>query len=317
MGRASEMKRLPPLKALAAFESVYRLGGYAAAADELCVTESAISHQIGVLERWLGFELFARDKRRVALNRLGELYGAATAKSLGEIRDRTSTVRARAFTRQVRIRSIPSFAALRLIPSLPDFLGSHPDIDLCVINMPNGEPIRADDADFHIVYGAPAAGDWRSIPLLSGHLSAVCHRDYAASARPRTPRDLLKCNLIADAAPDYWLDWFRLAGVEPHSLRYRYVFQDFSMMYCAVMERVGVALCPPDLVREDIETGVFVRLFDCDVAVQNTYQLIYDPHRYPIAGAREAVLDWLLDSCSTEGSLAGRGSAAAGAVRVA
>src|SRR5579872_4184656 len=125
MGKAT---RLPPLHAHAAFEAAARLGGFALAAEELCITPSAISHRIRQLEAFLGESLFERTATGVHLNSAGQQYQQVVGEAFGQL----ARLARRHGTEQARLRvgAPPTFARNLLIPALPDFYIQWPEIEI-------------------------------------------------------------------------------------------------------------------------------------------------------------------------------------------
>ncbi len=120
--------RLPPLKALLAFEAAARHGNFAQGAEELGVTPSAVSHQIQQLEAFLGVPLFQRQAGRAILTSAGRTYAREIEQAIGVISGATALVAPQSQAGHLVIASGPSFAAKWLQPRLPDFLRGHPDV---------------------------------------------------------------------------------------------------------------------------------------------------------------------------------------------
>ena len=176
-----------PLRAISVFETVARLGSFRAAADELHLTPSAVSHQIRVLEEELGVGLFVRESRGVKLAPAGTDYAERLHGLLDGVRTATDEVAARgrqqAKTGIVRIMTPPSLAAHWLMPRLPAFLDAHPGIDIRVIAVRTADG-NADDFDITIAYGNPAYGKGLARPLLEETYRPYC----APSLWPVPPR---------------------------------------------------------------------------------------------------------------------------------
>lgn len=303
--RRGAMTGLPPLQSLKAFEAVARLGSHAKAADELRVTESAISHQIRALEDWLGIALFTRVKRHLVLNELGRAYGDVLTGAFVDIRRQTARIQKEAQHNIVNIGAIPSFASRCLVPRLDRFVAANPLIQLRILNFVHQQPFHLGDADFAVVYGDGFFGELQSIKLVDGALYPVCHRRYLARAGPiADARSLLRCQLLHDADPDYWHKWFRAFGLDYARRSPNYVFQDFNAMYAATLAGHGVALCPINLIRDDIDEGRLHQLFDIATNEDYGYFVVFEADRASLTPARRLVLDWLLSEFP--------GSAAAG-----
>ena len=209
-----------PLRALAAFESAARLESFRAAAEELALTPSAVSHQVRILEARLGLRLFDRVGRGVVLSPDGaELFGRIRGSfdALAEAVD-TAARRGRRARRPevVLLRPPPSLAGCWVLPRLPVFLAEHPEIDLRVHGdlrpaTEGAARFEAEGVDLAICYGdhVPAG----AVPLLAETVQPLCAPALAAGGL-RTPRDLLDRPLIVTRDNRLsWEGWFRRQGV--------------------------------------------------------------------------------------------------------
>ncbi|WP_342236874.1 LysR substrate-binding domain-containing protein [Inquilinus sp. OTU3971] len=216
------MSRSPlPLRALAAFEAAARLESFRAAAEELALTPSAVSHQIRILEARLGLRLFDRVGRGVVLSPEGsELFGriGGSFDALAEAVEAAARRGRRARRPEVvLLRTPPSLAGSWLLPRLPAFLAGHPEIDLRVhadlrLATESGARSEADGVDLAIWYGdhAPAT----AVPLLAETIQPLCAPALAAGGNLHGPRDLLALPLIVTRDNRVsWEGWFRRQGV--------------------------------------------------------------------------------------------------------
>lgn len=154
------MRKIPPLKALQAFEAASRLGSFAAASDELHLTPSAISHQIRLLEQQLGVTLFHRVHRAVQLTDIGRRYAEVVAEAFGLIEANTRSIERTGKSDILTIHSVPSFATQWLMPRLSRFSALNPDIDVRLNASVATIDLGAGEADFDIRYGSvfPSSG---------------------------------------------------------------------------------------------------------------------------------------------------------------
>jgi len=159
---------LPPLRALIAFESAARNGSFAAAATELHVTPSAISHQIQGLEDFLGLKLFRRHPGRVSLTRAGTAYWRRIEAALQSIGDATAEIAPRRHNTPVTVLSPTSFAAKWLRPRLSAFHTAHPSIRVRLETSTEPPDFAARNFELAICYGSivPAPGI-TAIPLVA------------------------------------------------------------------------------------------------------------------------------------------------------
>ena len=294
------MQKLPPLTALRSFEAAARYGNFSQAADELCVTQSAVSHQIRQLEAWFGFELFTRNGRRITLSAKGSELATALAEAFGDIARTCRRISASDETPTLTVAAIPSVATCWLIPKLSDFWQRHPDVRVKLLYAIHGSPIDFQDIDIAIAYGT---GDWSGVevtPFLNGDAKPVCSRQYLADKGPfDEPEYLVDAELLHEQNRRGWENWFHNAGVEVEALPRGPIFEDFNLLRSAALAGHGVALCAPALLADDLESGRLVQLSDIAVQMNHDYYVL-EPHELPGAklDARETFKQWLMQSAT-------------------
>jgi len=201
-------RRLPPIHALTAFEAAARLGTFARAAEELCITQSAVSHRIRQLEEQLGVSLFARAHMQVTLTKDGELFLKDARRAMRQLERAAGAVGPEA-SRRLRVTASPAFASQVLVPQLAGFLATHPEIQVEIdASTPNAD-LADGSFDVALRYGR---GPWprcESRLLLTERVMALAAPQYAArfGAR-RSMGDLHRAALIA-SRPFAWDDWLR------------------------------------------------------------------------------------------------------------
>lgn len=204
-----------PLRALLVFEAAARLGSFRAAAEELGLTPSAVSHQVRALEAWLGVALFERVGRGIALSSDGQGFFADIRDGFEQLRRATGRMvrrRGGGRTEVVRVRTPPSFAGRWLLPRLPALLAAHPGIDIRV-NAEKDQRPGAAGVDLMIVYGDERSWRRTAEPLLEEALQPLCAPALAAGIG--SPADLPARPLIGTRGNALsWSDWFRRHGVD-------------------------------------------------------------------------------------------------------
>ena len=249
---------LPPLTALRSFEAAARHLSFTRAAEELCVTQAAISHQVKVLETHVGALLFRRLPRRIVLTRDGQMW----AKELGEVFSRLydANRRLRAPARRdrpiVSVSVIPSFAARWLVPRLGRFLQAHPSCDVRVSPTEHLVDFQAEGVDVGIRYGS---GNYPGLvveKLADDALIVVCAPPLRRKLA--SPDDLGKVELLHDDVRDAWQRWLELRGVSAASATRGTVLTDSSMLVEAAVRGQGVALARWSLAIDDLATGRLV-----------------------------------------------------------
>lgn len=285
----------PPLNALRVFETVVRAGTFRAAAEELCVTQSAISHQIRGLEDWFGAPLFDRGTSRPQpLPHAAEL-AASLSLSLSAIGAACQRARDFRISQPLVIAAIPSVAVCWLIPRLARFRAVHPGTELRIIYAVHGQRIDFQNVHFAFVFarGAPDLPGVETVHFLPGESVAVCSPQLAARVGDRPdPAAIAALGLLHDTDRSGWEAWFERAGLDARRVPSGTVFQDFNLLRAAALSGQGVALCPEAMIRPDLDAGHLLRLSGPRVLAEHGYHLLCGPlARDSRAGAFR---DWAL-----------------------
>ena len=289
-------QKLPPLTALRSFEAAARYGSFSQAAEELCVTQSAVSHQIRQLESWFGFELFHRNGRRISVTDKGAELATSLGEAFGDIARTCRRISAPEELQTLTVAAIPSVATCWLIPRLSGFWRHHPDIRVKLLYAIHGAPIDFQDVDIAIAYGT---GEWPGVVVtrfLNGDACPVCSKQYLNDMGPfDEPAHLLGAELLHEQNRRGWENWFHNAGVEAEALPPGPVFEDFNLLRSAALAGHGIALCAPALLADDLATERLVQLSDVAVQINHDYYIL-EPHDLPGAKqeARETFKAWLL-----------------------
>ncbi|WP_282026490.1 LysR family transcriptional regulator [Limimaricola cinnabarinus] len=255
----------PPLNALRAFEAVARLGSFNAAAKALFVTQSAVSHQVRHLERWLDRPLFDRSGARPRLLPRGE----ALARDLGLALNGIEVACARAKAPDARpalvIAAIPSVALCWLIPRLNSFRDRHPEIPVRIVYAIHGQTIDFREVDLAFTYAAtpPDLIGSRSELFLPGVSVPVCNPAVAAKLHEeeaRLPEAILQAGLLHDTDMSGWAGWLARAGLRLDRPLTGPTFEDFNLLRAAALSGQGVALCPAAMISDDLDSDRLVQL---------------------------------------------------------
>lgn len=269
-----------PLNALRAFEAVVRGGSFRAAADELCVTQSAISHQIRSLEDWFGGPLFARDGNRLRPLPHAEELARSLSLSFDAVRAACRRAREAGASRPLVVAAIPSVAVCWLIPRLGGFRRAHPDIGMRIVYALHGQDIDFGDVHFAFVFAraAPAAAGVEACRFLPGTSVPVCSPQLAASLPDSGPAGAIaRMDLLHDTDHSGWRRWFARAGLGDPPPDSGSVFEDFNLLRAAALSGQGVALCPEAMIRADLDAGHLVRLSHTTVLEDYGYFLLQGP----------------------------------------
>lgn len=292
-------KRLPPFSALRAFEAAARHMSFKAAAEELCVTPSAISHQVKTLEEHLGQPVFIRAANRLVLTRAGQAFGQALSGIMNDLFAVTGAASEGAGTRPFRVVATAAFNARWLVPRLDRC----PLRDTISLRNASGAPstdFATNDADLIVHWGdSPIPGAHVHPMLKTGRYPVACPE---IAKRIETPRDLLREWLLRDQVMDGWAGWFRLAGLEMPEGGPGGSFNAHCEINMTAAERgQGVSLAWDAIVRSTLVEGRLVRLFDLETAPVTIYSVAY-PEARETDPRIAAMRDWLLHESASDGT---------------
>jgi DNA-binding transcriptional LysR family regulator len=303
-GIHNERWQLPPLELLPAFEAAARLLSFTRAADELSLTQSAISRQIQALEESLGTRLFERRTRALLLTDNGQRYYQQVQVLLRELDDATQKLRGAAAARTVTVTTTPGFASLWLIPRLNGYLQAHPGVDVRISATYESINLEQSGLDLAIRYGPdeelqgyPAVFEESVIPVCSPALAAD-------PARPlREPADLHAHVLLhSDDAKYSWTEWnlwLHVHGLRDLKPAGMLQFNQYDQLIQAAVNGQGVALGRLPLVKRMLRDRQLVTPFKKSVVSSRGYFLV----RSARAAGKKDVAEfaaWLLDEAKKE-----------------
>jgi LysR family glycine cleavage system transcriptional activator len=261
--RRDDDTTLPPLTALRTFEAAARHLSFTRAAAELCVTQTAVSHQIKQLEAHVGAALFLRKARGLSLTTEGEAWARELSDVFARLHaaNRQMRARLRSVRPLVAVSVIPSFGARWLVPRLGDFLAQHPGVDLRISPTEQLVDFAVEPIDIGIRFGLGRYPGLSVEKLADDALIVVCSPSLRRRHKLQSPADLRRHVLLHDDEPEAWSEWLRaheVAGVDPHRGS---VLTDSSMLVAAAVEGQGVALARRSLALDDIAAGRLVLAF--------------------------------------------------------
>src|SRR5215207_1558437 len=205
--------RLPPLNALKAFEAAARHESFTCAAEELCVTQGAVSHQVKALEAVLGLKLFNREHQRLIITEAGRDYLGVVRDALDRIAVGTERIVQRQSAGVLTVSTSPDFAAKWLVHRLGQFAEAHPDMDLRVSATLHHVDFAREEVDIAVRHGD---GNWPGLDvtrLSAEELFVVCSpRLLSGRHRIRRPADLTRFTLLHLDDRKDWSKWLELAG---------------------------------------------------------------------------------------------------------
>ncbi|WP_133012808.1 LysR family transcriptional regulator [Marinomonas flavescens] len=311
---------LPPLKALPVFEAVARLNSFSRAATELNVSQSAISHQIRVLEDYLGESLFQRQGRYLALTQEGKNYLDVVSSSLSHIARASNQIRGEEDTK-IRIAVYSSFAVCWLMPRLSDLQHKHPNLDI-TITMTHGSPELSDKtADCFITTDTEKRGFEYQL-LYKETLFPVCsHAFYEQikntlnvtsdelSKRLKDEPELLEnfplitSNGIYNEYTEDWRSWFLERGIPlPNNIKF-HKFSHLLLAYEAAKYSLGIALVNDYMFSDKDIHSALVRLPSHRIHTNDHFFFSYKTSRRNET-AIKALKQWILNEASSLNTLA-------------
>lgn len=295
-------RRLPPISSLRALEAAARSLSFTKAAEKLHVTQSAISHQIKLLEDLWGLKLFERKAQRLSLTRAGLELANITRDFFDRTAQALDTLHGTSSCEVLRIDTLQSFAVKWLAPRLARFHALHPDINVWVSTHDQFVDFSDSDVDVAIRLGDGYFPGLDSVLLLREEVFPVCSPEFLARVgKPSSPQDLLRYPLLlrlGELNHTNWEDWFAVAGILGVNLNEGSRFPDTNMALEAALEGMGIALARTAHVVDELHSGRLVRLFDVRCASNVAYYLLFPPgHRdHPVIAAFCA---WIIEEIAT------------------
>jgi LysR family glycine cleavage system transcriptional activator len=284
-----------PLTALRSFEAAGRLLSFGKAAEELFVSQAAISRQVRELEILLEKSLFVRLHRGVDLTVEGKLLLDRVTSSFDELERAVSDIRAAPARRMVRLSVEPSFASEWLNPRLDRFAQLRSDIDLSVEAELRLNQFRPHEPELAVRFGA-VAGSWphtQALHLFDLHLTPALAPDLLAAGPPiEKPADLDRFMLIHDYDRTQWQKWFAAAGLSELAAQRGTIFADAGHGMQAARLGHGVVLSDPIMDADDFRHGRLVRPLATTVAHGAYWLVAIDFERLSEPAA--AFVDWIL-----------------------
>jgi len=255
-------RRLPSLNALKAFEAAARQESFTKAAQELCVTQGAVSQQVKGLEEALGVHLFLRERQRLIITAAGQSYLEVVRDAFDRLAMGTERLLQREKSGTLTVTTSPNFAAKWLVHRLRNFSEMHPDIDLRISASMQHVDFAREDIDLAIRHGH---GQWPGL-----HVTQLCTEQLFPVCSPallkgrnalRSLRDLKNHTLLHANGSDDWTNWLTRAGIEGVDVKRGIIFNQASMAIDAAVDGQGVALARTALASWDLIAGRLVRPF--------------------------------------------------------
>lgn len=292
------MERLPSLNALRAFEQVARTGSLRAAAEQLHVTPSAISHQLKRLEQALGVTLLERSSKQLALTAEGQSYFNELREAFDLLAAATARIRHKHGLNVVTLTTLPVFAIKWLVRRMADFHTRYPAVEVRLSTAYRTQDLTAGGYDLGIRWGA---GQWpglSSTKLMSDFVQPVCSPSFLAQhgSLDEQPHRLVSQLIHMGTTREDWRTWFAMHGLTLPDAAGGLQFSEPTSAIQAAMDGMGIVLGPRALVDDDIQTGRLVPAHSHRIQLHDAYYLVH-PTRTELGRTGRLFRDWLIDTC--------------------
>jgi LysR family transcriptional regulator, glycine cleavage system transcriptional activator len=272
-----DLRSLPPLKALKGFEAATRHQSIRNAADELCLTHPAVSHQVQLIEEALGIDLFVQDGRHIVSTPEGRVLYPYVRSAFESLIEGVEAVHRNALDKPLRVQTYVTASIRWLARRVPQFLADHPEVKLALSTCAVEWEFDDVHADVGLVYcETPPDMKFHWVPLFDYSLFPVCSPEIASRmGKNPAPADLLIQPLVAIYTEvQNWKNWFTASGLEFDPSSHSLVVDTLAVALEMALEGQAIALVNGPFVDADLATGRLVRLFDGAVACPGEWGLI-------------------------------------------
>lgn len=295
-------RKLPSTQALNCFEAAARHQSFTRAAQELNLTQGAVSRQVAVLEAFLGVPLFKRTQHGMVLTPAGADYARHVRQRLDALeRDAVELMGRRGQGDSLTLAAVPTFATRWLIPRLPGLAAEQPDLLVHIETRTRPFLFTDTGIDAAIWAGTPQQRQqWagtQATHLMDEDVLPVCSPHLLRNTQAVTPDELAEMPLLQQATrPEAWRQWFDAQGVNAPRAMAGPRYEQFSMQAAAAISGLGVALMPTLLVQEELARGALVVACARPLKAQRAYYLVQ-----PQVAERPALAvfrEWLVRQCA-------------------
>ncbi len=296
-------RKLPSTQALNCFEAAARHQSFTRAAQELNLTQGAVSRQVAVLEAFLGVPLFKRTQHGMVLTPAGADYARHVRQRLDALeRDAVELMGRRGQGDSLTLAAVPTFATRWLIPRLPGLAAEQPDLLVHIETRTRPFLFTDTGIDAAIWAGTPQQRQqWagtQATHLMDEDVLPVCSPHLLRNTQAVTPDELAEMPLLQQATrPEAWRQWFDAQGVNAPRAMAGPRYEQFSMQAAAAISGLGVALMPTLLVHDELASGALVVACARPLKAQRAYYLVQ-----PQVAERPALAvfrEWLIRQCAT------------------
>jgi DNA-binding transcriptional LysR family regulator len=288
------------MTALTAFEAAARLGSFTRAAEELGVTQAAVSRQIHALEDDFGFPLFKRLHRKVSLTAQGRSLAAATSNAFNMIAEASSELRQETGDDDLTIAATVAFSHFWLLPRISDFSRRHPETTLRIVSQDAMPSLDQGEVDVAIRFGDGLWSGGRAEKLFEDHVFPVCSPKFADTVDADiSPAELIRQPLISNEADDPmwigWNAWLSTFGVSNTGKLKGMRCSFYTEAIYAALNGQGISLGWDRLVSDLLEQKRLVRLGHASVLPSGAYYVVVPTHRKQ-SRALHQFMEWLLET---------------------
>lgn len=289
-----QRRLIPSTSMLMAFEASARNGSFTQAAQELSLTQGAISRQVNALEEQLGVKLFKRIKKTIKLTSAGESYSVEVASALRTIRNASLNAMSDTQGQTLNLAILPTFAMRWLMPRFPDFLKKNPQITVNFTTKLSAFDFNNEDLHTAIHFGHPNWPDTEGTFLMCEEAVPVAAPSFIGTHTIKSADEITHMPLIhLETRPKAWSSWFEQKGLKPPNDK-GMVLEQFSMVTQAAVNGLGVAMLPHFLINSELERGELEILMDSPLENSAGYFLV-TPTTHVNYAPVEALKNWLLE----------------------